>query len=194
VCCEVACDASCQSCSNELTSLPNGRCAPTVFGIDPQMECSGGVCRGDGDCCGDRPVAPGGGCPAVCNGGCDSGVCHVVCGSFEACRDQTIDCPPGFACDIDCSGERGCQKSAINCPDDYPCSVTCADVTQSCRDLRLFCGSGVCELQCNGEDRCDNANIECGRNSCHANCSGTQNNFAIDESDSCDVVDNCVST
>ena len=107
VCCETACDGTCEACNADLTGGEDGLCAPITAGTDPDDECAEGVgadaacapgtCNGAGSCtvnqgvtcqaasCADPvTVQP----AATCNAG---GVCQpsnvLSCGVGETCLD-----------------------------------------------------------------------------------------------------------
>jgi hypothetical protein len=56
VCCDTACNGTCQSCQAAKTGGTDGVCGNILDGIDPENECSGGACNmtsGDYCCNGD---------------------------------------------------------------------------------------------------------------------------------------------
>lgn len=113
VCCETACDGTCEACASELTGDEDGVCAPVLPDTDPDGDCTEGVgadatcapgtcdgagsctihagvtCQPDG-CSDDTTVQPAGTCNA-------SGVCElpdsIPCGPGEICIDAV--CVPG---------------------------------------------------------------------------------------------------
>lgn len=175
ICCESACTGTCEACVKSKTGLPNGVCAPIAPGSDPETECLGGLCDGDGGCCGDRPVPqPAGACPPECTGGCDAGVCQIDCTEVQACRDATMACPEGYACELTCDSVEGCRGATLTCPDVFPCTVTCLGSSSACRRLDVVCGSGVCETSCGDRDVCQDLEIDCGSNLCRLTCDAAQ--------------------
>ena len=50
VCCESACDATCQTCSALVEFQSTGECRAYESGIDPENECSPQMCDGEGAC------------------------------------------------------------------------------------------------------------------------------------------------
>jgi hypothetical protein len=50
VCCESACDGTCEACSMALTGAADGACEPIAEWDDPELECSGWACDGGRAC------------------------------------------------------------------------------------------------------------------------------------------------
>jgi hypothetical protein len=176
VCCDSACDGTCESCLGAATGLADGQCGPVLEGDDPDANCASNErCNGAGVCiCGWQPAEPGGSCPGVCSGGCSGTLCTIDCSADQGCR-TTIDCPVGFACQINCTGDRACEDAVISCPDDHPCDVSCAcsgGNTRCCQDATINCStSGTCSVGCNNASAaCDGTDLVCGDNQCTATC------------------------
>lgn len=173
VCCDAACDGTCEACLTIRTGSPDGTCAFVAAGQDPDGDCAtaGETCDGAGTCgaCGADPAPPGGPCPSECDS-CANGVCHIACSGGNSCSGDTINCPQGFACDLDCSGNSSCAGAEINCPDTYACTVA-FNAQNSGRDATINCTDGSCELTCNVfVDLCLNTTLNCGSNACTATC------------------------
>lgn len=80
VCCDKACDGTCEACAEVHTGEPNGTCAPALAGSDPHDSCeaSAGTC--------------GTSCPVVANQtrACRSGKCEYACTDPK----YTLTCSP----------------------------------------------------------------------------------------------------
>ncbi len=176
VCCNVACNGTCESCLGAQTEGgQTGTCSPVTGTTDPSDECGAQVCNGVNACvdlCGFEPVPPGGMCPAACTGGCAAGTCTIDC-SVTNCN-AAVTCPAGFACNIVCNGNSQCQNGVFACPANYGCNVSCAG-NQGCRDLTVNCSAtGACDLLCGSEANvCSGADLVCAANDCVATCNGS---------------------
>ncbi|MBW2454941.1 MAG: hypothetical protein JRI68_10535 [Deltaproteobacteria bacterium] len=165
------CIESCSETNNDCNANdPNGAKCDAGSGSS-SGECTNGSCD---MICGYIPAGTGGTCPGVCNGGCAGDECTILCVGEQACRDQHINCPPGWLCRVDCVGKEACQKVHLACPLDYQCHVLCSD-ERACRDIDIQCGTfGPCILECgSGNQPCYNADQTCGYNLCHAMCTST---------------------
>ncbi|MFT3923177.1 MAG: hypothetical protein QM778_11650 [Myxococcales bacterium] len=121
VCCNAACDRSCESCD---LADHIGECTPYLAGTDPEMECPNaqlcaapGVCapenRPNGSECSEDALCASGHCAdgVCCESACD-GVCEAcnmaeqagMCVPFAAGTDPANECSG----DAVCSGERAC--------------------------------------------------------------------------------------
>jgi hypothetical protein len=129
--------------------------------------------------CGEE-VPPTAACPqAACTGGCDAGVCVILCDGSNECSGAALTCPDGLACDVRCTGNRSCENAVVDCPPEHTCAVSCS--TGSCDGLDLACDTGVCRFGCVD---CPGALVTCGPRLCDTVCSGTP--ATIDCADSCD--------
>jgi hypothetical protein len=186
-CCENACGSACNACSAAKTGGANGDCAPIPVGEDPDAECDPAqTCNGSGACaftCGQEPSPPGGACPAICTGGCLDGTCIIACNTNNACKDDTLDCPAGFACTVECGANDACKNAIINCPSRYACNVACS---VDCEGANINCSTGTCSLTCGAGMACKNADLGCGGNTCEATCNGTADLPAVACGSSCD--------
>lgn len=182
VCCDVACDGTCESClGNETVGGVSGVCSSVVGTTDPAAECGAQVCNGVNTCvdlCALEPTPPGGTCPAACTGGCAAGVCTIDC-SVSSCTGA-VTCPAGFACNVACSGMNACNGGVIACPDAYACDVVCAGGA-ACRNAAINCSAtGACALSCSADTNvCRDADLNCGGNDCAATCGGPTNLPAV---------------
>lgn len=173
---------------------------------DPSTSSSGGGMTTEPDTtgttgepfmCGDNPVPPDAACPEVCSGGCKMGgtECEIECIGDIACKDMTINCPPGFKCKVVCDGVAACDAATIQCPELYECSTTCKQ-TDGCKAAKINCSSGLCDLDCQaGTAVCDDLIFNCGTNDSTGQCDNppgaiTQNENA-DSTCACSL-GNCV--
>src|SRR5438552_2118394 len=78
VCCDMACDGTCEACSAVKTGGTDGTCAPIPEGMDPDGECPDqGPCGLDGSCDGS------GACQFYASGtACDD---HMFCNGTDTC-------------------------------------------------------------------------------------------------------------
>jgi hypothetical protein len=171
VCCDRACEGTCEACIKVKSGAPTGQCAIIPMGLDPDNDCSD---EGAASCGSKEPYCSGKGpscvlypqdtpCSApTCSDGkatsqgvCDgSGTCHsttVACGAYQcddtatACRTKCSNdahCRPGFRCD-----DAGTCRAVEGTP--------CAQGSQCASDR---CVDGVCcDAACAGA--CDACNL-----------------------------------
>ncbi len=175
VCCNEACDDSCESCAAAESGAADGVCAPAPEAFD---ECGGLGCMGQGQCCGEALPPTGSGCPSECTGGCSGGACLITCGA-DACNASNIVCPAGFDCRIECVGHHACKDAAIDCPPDHRCDVSCNNPSSdhACEKATLTCTNGPCAVTCTGDAPCKQMDIRCGTNACNASCVDQDDDF-----------------
>ncbi|MBW2523981.1 MAG: hypothetical protein JRI23_07395 [Deltaproteobacteria bacterium] len=178
ICCNAACDATCESCVASQTGGADGTCEPIPAFDDPDGECTSAPslgCSGGAGCatCGASAPPVGGTCPAVCSR-CDEGdTCVFNCTAEDGCRNGTVNCPAGWHCEVECGGRHSCDNLTINCPDHYDCDLECPTEHMTCANAQLICSAtGACEIECGSVDSCSSADVYCGENSCRATCSG----------------------
>ncbi|HTJ82425.1 MAG TPA: kelch repeat-containing protein [Polyangiaceae bacterium] len=145
VCCDEACDGTCEGCKASQTGGADGTCAPVLDGTDPRGDCvdSGApTCAGNGLC-------KAGACDAYAAPGCGAGKCS----SAADCASGF--CVDGVCCDTDCAlACTACSAAKKGEGLDGVCGFVatgtdpdadCADVgTSTCADLRVCNGTGVC--------------------------------------------------
>ncbi len=113
----------------------NGPCTTTCADYDAPslVDCSGSShCSVEESCIGttitrSRTPTSTSGCPPVCNGGCDNGVCFVNCtdeGTTTGCINESFDCPVGLSCSLLCEPLR-CKDVKLTCQDGQECSTHC---------------------------------------------------------------------
>ena len=86
--------------------------------------------------------------------------CEVRCTDGDDCKDG-IDCSGALSCDIECGadGDNTCKQGDITCGTG-PCNIDC-DGKKSCQGA-IDCGQSCgCSVTCSGEQACDGAKIEC---------------------------------
>ncbi|MBW2522994.1 MAG: hypothetical protein JRI23_02405 [Deltaproteobacteria bacterium] len=192
ICCDLSCTGECEACDATKTGGTDGVCDTVTHGEDPDDECAGAAECIDGACgtCDERPAPPGGTCPGVCTS-CDVGTntCIIDCPT-TSCKDQTHNCPAGWACQVNCSGIDACSgNTVVNCPASYACDVICT-AEASCKGLDMRCGTGTCTIGCTGTpNACQDAVVDCGLRECRATCGGGAGTPALSCNNSC----NCVS-
>jgi hypothetical protein len=181
---------------NECTDLQNnsgeeftggdlGCTAACLFDTSACTGCGDGVANGNEDCdgvdlgageCLDLGWLGGG--SLSCNADCsydDAACIGPLCGSPDAgvgeCPPECSYCEDGF-CVFDCPGNiidgGPCNDLDLVCPAGWPCRLLCGDA--GCVDTSFTCSDGVCEVDCDGIDACDNTDVACGIQSCTATC------------------------
>jgi len=173
VCCDIACDGTCQHCN-----LPGtvGTCIDIADGQDPNNECTvEQVCDGAGAC---RGIADGAACESdsdCASGNCDDGVCcDIACGgTCQHCnlpgtvgtcidiadgQDPNNECPDEQVCDgagacHASSNPNACNNSGDcgggNCVDGICCDSSCSNTCEHCN---LPGTEGTCTLIPDGEN------------------------------------------
>lgn len=172
VCCESACDGTCEACSAAAKGHgENGQCEPVEEGLDPHDSCSpqaaatcgrDGACDGEGQCrlhalgtpcAGGEPVCKDAVTvvhPPVCDGQgtCapneqHCGVFFCVGGECAPCTDHG-QCQPGEFCDHWGSGQ--CLPKVENggaCGDDAACASGICWRVETCCETE--CEGGTCQ-------------------------------------------------
>lgn len=145
VCCESACDGTCEACVAALTGGTDGECS-TVLAADPEDECEATGCQ---------------------SGACGSGACELLpastvcraaaaaCDVAEVCDGVSPLCPTdavaseGTTCRPvagDCDVAEVCDGGSTDCPvDGFSAGTVCRSVAGAC-DLSESCSgtSPVC--------------------------------------------------
>ena len=189
VCCDAACDGTCEGCAASKTGAADGVCAPIGADSDPDGECSpafcvGGMttpaatCNGQGSC----QTPPGLTCePYMCDA--NGEVCLTSCGS-------PTDCAPGYTCDPNgacvafkplgdpCNGGAECDSGF--CSDGVCCDQACSGSCDVCTVALGASQDGTCgpapfattgDPLCPGNQVCDGVG-----DACVAPCTASQNN------------------
>ncbi|HMY19861.1 MAG TPA: C-type lectin domain-containing protein, partial [Polyangium sp.] len=146
VCCDSACTGICQACTEQLKRVgPDGTCGPIQYDTDPENECFGGACTGDGHC-------------KQYNG--------VPCSSPTDCLSNY--CVEGVCCNNVCNGLcQSCSAAKKSAGFDGQCGFTAADIDPDNECIPGECnGSGACNqpqtLQANGATCVSGANCASG--------------------------------
>ena len=128
VCCNTACNGTCQACSSAKTGGVNGACGNILANTDPDNECSGGqVCNGAGTC---TTLPQGSACSVAAD--CATGFC--------------VD---GFCCNTACTGLCNSCDGTWNLLGDGSCSkIQCADPDNECSGLNVCTGGAGCGSAC----------------------------------------------
>jgi hypothetical protein len=160
-CCNSACGATCQACSNAKTGGTNGSCGNVTGGQDPDNECAAiacqtGACSGTGATCGFSSSG------TLCGSaqGCAAGVQtnQDTCNASGTCVDQgTINCGvyacngAGLICNTSCAVVGDCASgfvckpatnTCVQCVTDPDCPMgqACDGATNTCKlDLGQTC-------------------------------------------------------
>jgi hypothetical protein len=150
VCCESACDGTCEACSLTKNGTADGTCAPVSAGEDPDDECgfapgacTGNVCDGLVAACAAAPAS------TTCrdtDGDCDL---EELCdGTSLLCPTDAVQ-PSSVVCRTamgDCDLAESCDGAAKDCPTDslMPASTPCGEAPDVC-DVQDACdASGQC--------------------------------------------------
>lgn len=130
VCCDRACDGSCESCA------ANGACAPYAAGTDPEAECAG-----DG---------ASSACAGSCNGasGCDFPGAETACGATS--------CAAGVETRMTCDAAGSCKLSELECGlfvcGGPSCKATCS-IDSDCV-AGAYCDAGTCKEKLDNGQAC----------------------------------------
>ncbi len=147
VCCESACDGTCESCLGAATGGADGVCALITTDTDPDGDCAddgapncgqNGLCDGGGECA----TYDGPGCtPRGCSDGaeCDSGYCVDGICCDTACEASCYACT---AAKKGTGGDGTCGPISVGLDPDEDCANGAAG---DCDALRLCDGFGACE-------------------------------------------------
>jgi len=126
VCCDSACDGTCEACAASLTGGEDGVCSPIAADQDPEDECAEGAdfpasCLADGSCDGKRA------CRSFAKAGtsCGDTVCvnaqvtTSVCDGGGTCQHDSVLCAPylcsSAACSTSCKEDADCDSSTGHC-------------------------------------------------------------------------------
>lgn len=198
VCCNKACDGTCESCSAASKGTgSDGVCGPVAQATDPDDDCSdegatscgqNGLCDGGGGCalypadtqCSDSSCSGGvRTLPSTCDGSgncvgngsenCDQGAC-----SGPVCLGQCQS-------DTDCTSDKYCEPLSGDCTPKLTDGTSCqSSLPNACESG--FCVDGVC---CN--TACTGSCYGCGSGTCSPQPAGQDpdNDCSIDAPGSC---------
>jgi MYXO-CTERM domain-containing protein len=186
VCCDKACNGTCEGCTNALTGQTTGACKPITAATDPQGDCSdfgAGTCSQNGLCSGSASCqlyASGTQCADVAS--CASETSRNVpdtCNGTGTCVDRgSVACNTGYAC-VAGSCQTTCTTDA-HCASAYWCD-TVNKVCAPDRDLGQSCSK---DATCKGNANC----VEgvCCNTACTGNCqSCLKANTGLDTDGTC---------
>ena len=174
VCCNTACNASCQACSIAAGGVVNGTCSPVPANQDPAGDCgANGSCDGAGTCkkvvgqacilaseCLSASCADGFCCNTPCQGLCQA--CSNLkkgSGANGSCAFVGVGTDPDDECPgvTTCSGGGTCSllpqgaSCAINgecltgfCVDGVCCGTACQGLCQACSAMKTGGADGTC--------------------------------------------------
>ena len=132
-CCSGACAGGCQACSNSLTGVASGTCAPILAGSAAKSGCpttlpatcgTNGLCNGTGSCQNYQSSTPclAQSCTAsvqtnaqTCSG---TGTCQITAPTSTSCGSYTCN---GTACRTSCATSADCTSTSF-CTDASQCS------------------------------------------------------------------------
>jgi len=178
-CCNNACGALCQACSNAKTGAANGTCSNVTVNTDPDNECAT-ECNGAGACeaatgtacalasqCQSGFCVDGFCCGAVCSATCQAcslaktGSANGTCGNVTNATDPDNEC----AGVTTCNGAGACTKLAQGaactlgteclstfCVDGFCCSAACGATCQACSLAKTGSANGTCGNVTNATD------------------------------------------
>ncbi|HRI63415.1 MAG TPA: ricin-type beta-trefoil lectin domain protein [Polyangium sp.] len=153
VCCDSWCLGTCETCSASIKGTgANGVCGPIAQNADPQDECFGGSCNGDGTCkrvngtvcslnteCASGRCVDNVCCDDICDGPCVA--CSAakkglgqngICASITSGNDPDNECTPG-----ECNGSGACNQAQTLLANGSACVTSLQCASSSCVD-------GVC--------------------------------------------------
>ena len=131
------------------------------------ISCGNGEC---GPCSNDAPL-----CNLNCYGQscssfqCPSNIpCSIFCDtnydpSSTACQQAIFYGQSSSLLNIYCNSEESCIDTKIHCPMNGDCNIDCSsnaiNDTNTCSNLELICGTGSCQIDCTGGDKCNNIKV-----------------------------------
>jgi MYXO-CTERM domain-containing protein len=147
VCCDTACDTSCNGCVRAVTGKADGTCALALAGQDPHGDCKDDgapACKMDGLCDGK------GDCETYASSRCTPNACKVD----DDCTSGF--CADGVCCDQKCGGDcEACTKAKKGSGADGTCGPVAkgSDPDGDCGTM----GTGVCRgaATCDGASACE---------------------------------------
>jgi hypothetical protein len=153
VCCTSACTTACYACSNTLTGVADGTCAPVKVATDPKNSCkddgsptclNNGLCDGAG-ACQKYPISTG--CtaqPCTSSSQCTTGYCYdgVCCNTF--CSGTCKACS---AAKKGYSVDGLCENVKDGTDPDSECSTAGSG---ACASDRVCNGAGTCRVTTEG--------------------------------------------
>ncbi len=133
VCCNSACEGTCQACSITYTGVASGQCVNTTAGVDPHNQCDQdsptscgqtGLCSNNGACasygtstaCGNPSCIGNESRPRTCSsvGHCEPSANGTSCGAY-LCQTSSGSCLAGCTNDTDCSTGYWCNAAQGKC-------------------------------------------------------------------------------
>jgi hypothetical protein len=122
-CCESECGAPCEACSNALTGVPSGKCAPVLDNSDPDDDCNtplSDVCQSGSCKCGNGIRDPDES-NIDCGGSCNVCVGAWSCGGLKVCDGATTN---GLCCELFPGGCGNCTNMSNKCKsyEGQPCA------------------------------------------------------------------------
>jgi hypothetical protein len=157
LCCNVACEGDCRSCSNADTGQANGTCADATVGEDPRDQCS------DGDC--TTGVCAAGGTCGVEAAGFDCGAGPMCMGDALKPQDE---CNASGTC---VAGSPGPCMNNYSC-DMTSCFTTCAAQNECAMGSYCILGTAMGTMNTCAVKKATgacNENFECLDDTCTAN-------------------------
>eukprot|EP01084_Bolivina_argentea_P042828 78944_1 len=100
--------------------------------------------------------------------------CTLRCSGDSACRDSTLTCRTGDQCFIECTGAHSCEGATIIGSNATDLTVDCTS-EHSCKNNVIDCGTGDCQLQCEGtgNDMCTSLVVNNNANATSFQCTGS---------------------
>jgi hypothetical protein len=146
VCCDTACDQTCEACLMAKTGAADGSCTPVTMGSDPDTECAANPLTCEGDNCG--------GSAGACEPAMAGAVCRAaagVCDAQEQCDGMVAACPPDLKqpTSVECNPVAGlcdvaetCDGVNDACPAEVvlPLNTTCRPAADLCDAIELCDG------------------------------------------------------
>jgi MYXO-CTERM domain-containing protein len=173
VCCQSACNGTCQACAGVYTGQSDGSCAPALDGLDPHDSCDDdgaqscdldGTCNGSGQC---RVYAQGSPCNQTsCVQNVLTGYLCDGAGTCDPSANQ--DCTPylctSTGCTTTCTSSAACASTGF-CDANSECQAK-KNLGEACESgdqcSSTFCVDGYCCVgPCTGQcEACDVADAE----------------------------------
>ncbi len=157
VCCDSACNGTCQACAEVMTGQADGTCSPVTDGTDPQGDCAGAY------------ACVHGGCAVTCEGCSDSINCTAdgYCAGGQCLTKKSNGNAPGTC------GATTCESGIVS--NGICCNSACGDACESCLSMETGQPQGTCApIPAGGTDpegTCGNFACD-GTGACATTCSG----------------------